>query len=224
MAASEYNTKNKDKKFKKEKNKHMETILQTIQRKVIEGEKAEAVSSVKQALQEGLPAERILNESLITAMNEVGRRFECGEFYIPEMLIAARTMQAALAILKPSLAQSGMRSTGKVVIGTVMGDLHEIGKNLVATMLEGAGFEITDLGTDVPPEKFVDAVRDQQVDIVGISALLTTTMGTMRKTIEALEKAGLRQKVKIMIGGAPVTEAFARKLARMATPPTRVEP
>ncbi len=190
----------------------MEPILQTIQGKVIEGEMTEVVSLVNEAMQQGLPAERILNESLITAMNEVGRRFESGEFYIPEMLIAARTMQAALAILKPSLAQNGLHSTGKVVIGTVMGDLHEIGKNLVATMLEGAGFEIIDLGTDVPPEKFVAAVRDQQVDIVGISALLTTTMNTMRRTIEALEKAGLRQKVKIMIGGAPVTEAFAKEI------------
>ncbi len=190
----------------------METILQAIQGKVIEGEKAEAVSSVEQALQEGLTAERILNESLITAMNEVGRRFEAGEFYIPEMLVAAHTMQAALAILKPFLTQGGMQAKGKVLIGTVMGDLHEIGKNLVATMLEGAGFEVIDLGTDVPPEKFVDAVKDQQVDIVGISALLTTTMNTMRKTIEALEKAGLRQKVKIIIGGAPVTEAFAKEI------------
>jgi len=190
----------------------MEPILKTIQEKVIEGEMTEAVSLVKEAMQAGLPADRILNESLITAMNEVGQRFERGEFYIPEMLIAARTMQSALAILKPSLALGGIHAAGKVVIGTVMGDLHEIGKNLVATMLEGAGFEIIDLGTDVPPEKFVAAVRDQQVDIVGISALLTTTMNAMRRTIEALEKAGLRQKVKIMIGGAPVTEAFAREI------------
>lgn len=190
----------------------MEPILQTIQEKVIEGEMSEVVALVKDAMQQGLPADRILNESLITAMNEVGRRFECGDFYIPEMLIAARTMQAALAILKPSLTQSGTHAKGKVVIGTVMGDLHEIGKNLVATMLEGAGFEIVDLGTDVPPEKFVTAVRDQQADIVGISALLTTTMNAMRRTIEALEKAGLRQQVKIMIGGAPVTEAFAKEI------------
>lgn len=190
----------------------MEPILQTIQEKVIEGEMSEVVALVKDAMQQGLPADRILNESLITAMNEVGRRFECGDFYIPEMLIAARTMQAALAILKPSLTLSGTHAKGKVVIGTVMGDLHEIGKNLVATMLEGAGFEIVDLGTDVPPEKFVTAVRDQQADIVGISALLTTTMNAMRRTIEALEKAGLRQQVKIMIGGAPVTEAFAKEI------------
>jgi 5-methyltetrahydrofolate--homocysteine methyltransferase len=190
----------------------MEPILQTIHANVIDGDSAEAVSKVKEALQEGLPAERILNESLISAMNEVGHRFEVGEFYIPEMLISARSMQAALAILKPYLAQSGMHATGKVVIGTVMGDLHEIGKNLVATMLEGAGFEVVDLGTDVPPEKFVAAVKDQQVDIVGISALLTTTMSAMRKTIEALEEAGERQKVRIMIGGAPVTEEFSKEI------------
>jgi len=190
----------------------MEPILQTIQGNVIDGDSAEAVSKVKEALQQGLPADRILNESLITAMNEVGHRFEVGDFYIPEMLISARAMQAALAILKPSLALSGMHATGKVVIGTVMGDLHEIGKNLVATMLEGAGFDVIDLGTDVPPEKFVAAVKGQQVDIVGISALLTTTMSAMRKTIEALEQAGVRQKVRIMIGGAPVTEAFSKEI------------
>lgn len=190
----------------------MEPILQTIQGNVIDGNSAEAVSKVKEALQEGLPAERILNESLITAMNEVGHRFELGDYYLPEMLISARAMQAALAILKPSLTQSGTHATGKVVIGTVRGDLHEIGKNLVATMLEGAGFEVIDLGTDVPPEKFVAAVKDQQVDIVGISALLTTTMSAMRKTIEALEEAGVRQKVRIMIGGAPVTEAFSKEI------------
>ena len=190
----------------------MEPILQTIQGNVIDGNSAEAVSKVKEALQEGLPAERILNESLITAMNEVGHRFELGDYYLPEMLISARAMQAALAILKPYLTQSGMHATGKVVIGTVRGDLHEIGKNLVATMLEGAGFEVIDLGTDVPPEKFVAAVKDQQVDIVGISALLTTTMSAMRKTIEALEEAGVRQKVRIMIGGAPVTEAFSKEI------------
>ena len=190
----------------------MEPSLQSIQDKVVEGETAEVVANVKAALQGGMPADRILNESLIIAMNEVGRRFENGEFYIPEMLIAARSMQAALAILKPSLAQSGMHATGKVVIGTVMGDLHEIGKNLVATMLEGAGFEVIDLGTDVSPERFVAEVGNQQANIVGISALLTTTMSAMRKTVEALEKAGLRQKVKIMIGGAPVTAAFAKEI------------
>jgi 5-methyltetrahydrofolate--homocysteine methyltransferase len=190
----------------------MEPILQTIQRKVIDGEMSEIVGSVQEALQQGLPAERILNESLITAMNEVGRLFENGEFYIPEMLVAARTMQSALAILKPALAQGGMHAKGKVVIGTVMGDLHEIGKNLVATMLEGAGFEIVDLGTDVTPEMFVTAARDNQADIIGISALLTTTMNAMRRTVEAFEKAGIRQQVKIMVGGAPVTEAFAREI------------
>jgi 5-methyltetrahydrofolate--homocysteine methyltransferase len=190
----------------------MEAILKTIQDKVIEGETADVVVEVKAALQAGLTAERILNESLIAAMNEVGRRFEAGDYYIPEMLISARTMQAALAILKPALAQSGMHATGKVVIGTVVGDLHEIGKNLVATMLEGAGFEVHDLGTDVPPENFVAAVKEFQADILGISALLTTTMNAMRRTIEALDKAGIRKSVKVMIGGAPVTEAFAREI------------
>src|SRR5512136_541698 len=146
------------------------------------------------------------------AIAEVGRLFEEGEFFVPEMLIAARAMQAGLAVLKPQLLQAGVKSQGKVAIGTVKGDLHDIGKNLVAMMLEGAGFEIKDLGTDVTPEKFVDAVRGGDVNFVALSALLTTTMPNMKNTVEALKAAGLRDKVKVIIGGAPVTEAYAKQI------------
>jgi 5-methyltetrahydrofolate--homocysteine methyltransferase len=145
-------------------------------------------------------------------MKEVGRRFEEGDFFVPEMLIAARAMQSGLALLKPYLQQSNIQSAGKVAIGTVKGDLHDIGKNLVAMMLEGAGFEIVDLGTDVSPEKFVETVKAQQVDIVAMSALLTTTMPNMKNTIDALDREGLRKHVKVMIGGAPITEAYQQSI------------
>jgi 5-methyltetrahydrofolate--homocysteine methyltransferase len=190
----------------------MEPILQTIQESVIEGDKSSVQAKVNEALQANLPAEAILNEGLISAMQEVGERFERGDFYVPEMLIAARAMQSGLAILKPYLVQSGVKAAGKIVIGTVKGDLHDIGKNLVAMMLEGSGFEIIDLGADTSPEKFVSAVQENNADIVGLSALLTTTMSNMRKVVVALEEAGLRDKVKIIVGGAPVTESFAKEI------------
>jgi 5-methyltetrahydrofolate--homocysteine methyltransferase len=169
-------------------------------------------TKVREALEAGLDPQTILNEALIAAMGEVGARFERGEFYVPEMLIAARAMQAGLALLKPHLSKGGVHMRGKVVIGTVKGDLHDIGKNLVAMMLEGAGFEIIDLGTDVPPEKFASVVRESGANLVGMSALLTTTMKNMKAVIEALEDVGVRQKVKVMIGGAPVTDAFAKEI------------
>jgi 5-methyltetrahydrofolate--homocysteine methyltransferase len=178
---------------------------------VIDGDAPQAEASVKAALAQGTAAEEILNEGLIAAMNEVGRRYEEGEFFVPEMLISARAMQAGLALLKPSLAESGVEAAGKIAIGTVKGDLHDIGKNLVAMMLEGAGFEIQDLGVDVPPQAFVDAVRDG-AQVVGMSALLTTTMSNMKSTIQALEEAGVRSQVKVVIGGAPVTEDFSRQI------------
>jgi 5-methyltetrahydrofolate--homocysteine methyltransferase len=143
-------------------------------------------------------------------MAEVGRLFEEGEYFVPEMLISARAMKSAMAILKPHLTSDQVGSAGKVAIGTVKGDLHDIGKNLVSLILEGAGFQVVDLGSDVSPDKFVDAVKTKGVDIVAMSALLTTTMVNMRATVTALEEAGLRDKVKIMIGGAPVTDAFAK--------------
>ena len=190
----------------------MDPVIQAMQESVINGRKAEVETLVRQALEADLPPEEILNSGLIAAMKEVGARFEAGDFYVPEMLIAARAMQAGLAILKPQLLQSGVRSSGKVVIGTVKGDLHDIGKNLVMMMLEGAGFELIDLGTDVSPEKFVSAIQENNAGLVGMSALLTTTMSNMKLVISAIKDAGLRDKVKIMVGGAPVTEAYAKEI------------
>jgi 5-methyltetrahydrofolate--homocysteine methyltransferase len=189
----------------------MEDILQSIFSHVLEGNQEEAVKEVNVALKSGHAAGDILHKSLIPAMEEVGRLFEEGEYFVPEMLIAARAMKAGLEIIKPMLVDSGIEPFGKVVIGTVKGDLHDIGKNLVAMMLEGAGFEIIDLGTDVSPEQFAAAVSGG-VDILGLSALLTTTMPNMEQTIKAIEAAGTREKVKIIIGGAPVTQEYAQKI------------
>ena len=166
-------------------------------------------AKVQVALDASLPAEDILKQGLVPAMTEVGRRFEEGEYFVPEMLISARAMQSGLAILKPLLVASDVQATGKVVIGTVQGDLHDIGKNLVGMMLEGAGFELVDLGTDVRAEQFVQAVQDHGPDLVAMSALLTTTMPSMKTTIDALTDAGVRDQVKVIIGGAPVTEDYA---------------
>jgi 5-methyltetrahydrofolate--homocysteine methyltransferase len=192
--------------------------LKPIFENVIEGDASAVENGVKAALGAGVDAGVILNEALIAAMDEVGRRFEDGDFFVPEMLIAARAMQAGLALLKPHLAATDIKSSGKVAIGTVKGDLHDIGKNLVAMMLEGAGFEIIDLGVDVSPEAFVDAVQEG-ANLIGMSALLTTTMGNMGVTIEALKAAGLRDKVKVMIGGAPVTEDYAKSIGADAFAP-----
>ncbi len=188
------------------------SVLDDLRQNVIEGNAPGAQDLVKQALAAGLPADKILNEALIAGMGEVGRLFEAGEFFVPEMLIAARAMKGGLELLRPHLAAANVRAAGKVVIGTVQGDLHDIGKNLVAMMLEGAGFEVIDLGTDVSPDKFVAAVKEHQPNLVGCSALLTTTMPKMKTTIEALTEAGLRGSVKVMIGGAPVTEKYAAEI------------
>ncbi len=167
----------------------------------------------QQALGEGVPPNEIITQYLIPAMAEVGDRFERNEFYVPELLIAARAMQGALAILKPLLADTDLRPAGRVVIGTVKGDLHDIGKNLVSMMLQGAGFEIVDLGVDVTPDKFVAAAKqDGTPVVVALSALLTTTMPSMKSTIEALKAAGLRGQVKVIIGGAPVTQRYADEI------------
>jgi len=190
----------------------MQTLLTEIAEQVILGKRSVVETKVREALEAGLAPQAILNEALIAPMSEVGARFERGEFYVPEMLIAARAMQSGLALLKPHLSMGGVQMRGKVVIGTVKGDLHDIGKNLVAMMLEGAGFEIIDLGTDVAPDKFASTVRESGATLVGMSALLTTTMKNMKSVIEALEDLGVRQKVKIMIGGAPVTDAFAKDI------------
>jgi 5-methyltetrahydrofolate--homocysteine methyltransferase len=186
--------------------------LKPIYDAVLDGNKPAAEAAVKSAIEAKVPADTILKEGLIAAMAEVGRLFEENEYFVPEMLVSARAMQAGLNHLKPLLAEAGTASAGKVVIGTVKGDLHDIGKNLVAMMLEGAGFEVIDLGTDVSPEKFVKAVVDNNAQIIGMSALLTTTMPSMGGTIKALEEAGLRDRVKVMIGGAPVTDGFAKQV------------
>jgi 5-methyltetrahydrofolate--homocysteine methyltransferase len=190
----------------------MDPLIQSIQENVINGQKAPVENLVRQALDAKLPPDEILNTGLIAAMKEVGARFEAGDFYVPEMLIAARAMQAGLAILKPHLVQGGIQSAGRVVIGTVKGDLHDIGKNLVSMMLEGAGFEIVDLGTDVAPEKFVAAIKENNAGLLGMSALLTTTMSNMKLVLAALKEAGVREQVKVMIGGAPVTDSFAKEI------------
>jgi corrinoid protein of di/trimethylamine methyltransferase len=164
------------------------------------------------ALQAGHPPEKILNEALIPGMQEVGEKFRCNEVYVPEVLVAARAMKKSLAMLKPLLSQRGTKPVGIAVAGTVKGDLHDIGKNLVCMMWEGAGLEVIDLGTDVPPEKFAQAVKDKGAQIVGISTLLTTTMLNMRDVIQALDRAQLRDKVKVLVGGAPVTQTFASEI------------
>lgn len=185
--------------------------LNEIYENVIEGNAPGVQAGVKAALDQGVAAEVILNQALISAMNEVGRRFEEGEYFVPEMLVSARAMQAGLGLLKPFLMESGVKAAGKIAIGTVKGDLHDIGKNLVAMMLEGAGFEVQDLGVDVQPEAFVQAAQGG-AQVIGMSALLTTTMNNMQTTVQALQSAGLRDRVKVVVGGAPVTDDFARKI------------
>jgi 5-methyltetrahydrofolate--homocysteine methyltransferase len=190
----------------------MEAGIKEIYDGILDGKKDLVVSAVQTALADGIAPEKILNEGMIASMAEVGKRFEEGEYFVPEMLIAARAMQHGLAVLKPRLVEANYQSVGKVVAGTVKGDLHDIGKNLVCMMLEGAAFEIVDLGTDVSPEKFVEAVQTSGAQIVALSALLTTTMPNMKSTIEALHAAGLRDQVKVMVGGAPLTDAYARQI------------
>jgi 5-methyltetrahydrofolate--homocysteine methyltransferase len=185
------------------------SVLAELKQNVIDGEAEKTEALVQQALSEGLPPEQILKEGLIAAMSEAGRLFEDGEFFVPEMLIAARAMKGSLTLLRPQLAAANIQAVGKVVIGTVQGDLHDIGKNLVGMMLEGAGFEVIDPGTDVSPQKFVDAVKTHQPQFVGCSALLTTTMPRMKDVIVGLRQAGLRDQVKAMIGGAPITQQYA---------------
>ncbi len=181
---------------------------------VIEGEEELAVSLTRQALAEGLNPLEIINQGLSPGMDVVGDKFSCGEFFLPHLVMAGNTMKAALAELEPALKASGMtrERLGTVVLGTVAGDIHEIGKSLVATMLAASGFVVHDLGVDVPPGKFVDKVRETGAELVGLSALLTTTMVMQRKVIEELAEAGLRDKVKIMVGGAPVGSAWAEEI------------
>lgn len=197
----------------------MSEIYKQMHDTVVDGRIKEIGALTTQALASGLAPRDILDQGLIPAMNVVGAEFKRGRKFVPEMMLSARTMQAALDILKPQLAQSGARMVGKIVIGTVKGDLHSVGKNLVAMMLEGSGFEVFDLGIDVAPEKFVAAVEKEQADIVAMSALLTTTMRSMGLTVNALDKAGLRGKVKVMVGGAPLTPEFAESIGADAFAP-----
>jgi 5-methyltetrahydrofolate--homocysteine methyltransferase len=179
---------------------------------VITGKNVDAREKAKKLINSGLPADRIMNEALIPAMDIVGKKFQDGEYFLPEMLVAAQAMQACLKLLRPLLATHHTALVGKAVIGTTKGDLHDIGKNLVGIALEGAGFEVIDLGVDVTPEKFVDAVKHYKPIVIGISALLTTTMQAMGDVIESLKHAGLRDTVKVMIGGAPIQQKFADRI------------
>jgi len=186
--------------------------LSKLHEAVLNGDAKTATAVTKEALEAGADPMVLVTQYMVPAMDEVGRRFECEEYFVPELLLAARAMKGSLELIRPLLAERGAEPVGRVVIGTVKGDLHDIGKNLVSSMLEGAGFEVTDLGADVPPEKFVAAAREKNADIVALSALLTVTMPMMRTTIAAIEAAGIRNNVKVMVGGAPVTEQYAREI------------
>lgn len=189
----------------------MNATLEQLFEGIVNGQSEIVEQKVNEALSSGIEPDLILNEGMIPAMAEVGKRFEEGECYVPEMLVAARAMQSGMGLLKPHLQKDKVGSRGKVAIGTVKGDLHDIGKNLVGIMLESAGFEIQDLGTDVPPEKFVEAARSG-ANVIALSALLSTTMIKMKDVVEALEKADLPNKVVVIVGGAPLTETFAKSI------------
>ncbi|MCM8760129.1 MAG: corrinoid protein [Candidatus Omnitrophica bacterium] len=188
-----------------------EDILGGIKEGVISGNVAKTKELVEKAVKENIDVSKILNEGLIAGMNVVGVKFKNNECYVPEVLIAARTMHAGMGIIEPLIAKAGIKPLAKVAIGTVKGDLHDIGKNLVSMMWKGAGFEVEDLGIDVPPEKFVEAAKNG-AKILGLSALLTTTMVMMKETIEALKSAGIREQVKVVIGGAPITQSYADEI------------
>ena len=183
--------------------------MEQLKNMIANGKAKEVPKKVEELLKAGKKPDVIMKNAMIAAMDEVGELFQKGELYLPEMLMAAQAMKAGLGIIKPKIVQSGLKPIGKVIVGTVRGDLHDIGKNLVAMALEGAGFEVIDLGMDVPPDKFVEAIKTNNPQVVGISAMLSTTMLSMKETIEAIKSAGLRDKVKIMIGGAPVRKQFA---------------
>lgn len=188
------------------------SILTDISENLQRGKAKIVKELVQQAIDEGIPANQILEEGMLGGMNVVGEKFKANEIFVPEVLVAARAMNMGTTLLKPLLAQSGVKATGKVCIGTVKGDLHDIGKNLVRMMMEGKGLEVVDLGVDVSPEQFIDAAKNQGCQIICCSALLTTTMGVMSEVVEAAKTAGIRESVKIMVGGAPVTEAFCQQV------------
>jgi len=190
----------------------MTNLLKQMQTDLYDGDMDAVEAATRKAIDDGMSPKEILDDGLIAGMDIVGRDFKAGDLFIPEVLLCARAMHAGLKILRPLLAESGVPAQGKLVIGTVAGDLHDIGKNLVSMMFQGAGFEVIDLGTDVPPEKFVETVRAENADLVGMSALLTTTMPSMKATIDAFIQAGLRNKVKVLIGGAPVTAEYSEDI------------
>lgn len=198
----------------------MDEILDQLFDSIIDGEIEAAPNLVQAALDGGVQPRDLLRDCMIPAMRETGALFESGDFFVPEMLMSARAMQAGLEVLKPRLTETGIQAIGKVVIGTVQGDVHEIGKNLVAIMMEGVGFEVVDLGADVKPVVFIEAVQAHQPDVLGLSALLTTTMPQLQVTIEALRDAGALEGIKVMVGGAPVTAEFAQRIGADGFAPT----
>ncbi len=194
-------------------------IFEEISQKLQAGKARDVKALVQQAIDQGIPAQEILEKGLVDGMNVIGEKFKNNEVFVPEVLVAARAMNQGAQLLKPLLAAEGVKASGRVCIGTVQGDLHDIGKNLVKMMLEGKGLEVIDLGTDVSPEMFVETAKNQDCQIICCSALLTTTMGVMADVVKAAKAAGIRDKVKIMVGGAPVTEEFCRKIGADAYTP-----
>ena len=190
----------------------MEEKIQAVYEAVLTGAMANTSGLVQEAIDAGLEADTILKEGLIAAMSEIGQKFEAGEAYVPEMLISAKSMKFGLELLRPHLIAADVQPIGKVVIGTIQGDLHDIGKNLVSMMMEGSGFEVIDLGVDVKPAQLIEAINEHKPDIVGMSALLTTTMGNMKTAISAMEEAGVKDGLKVMVGGAAVTQDFSDEI------------
>jgi 5-methyltetrahydrofolate--homocysteine methyltransferase len=186
--------------------------MQKLYDAILSGDSKTAVAITQEALTEKVDPMELITKYMVPAMDEVGKRFECEEYFVPELLLSARAMKGSLQLLRPLLAEQGAQPVGRVVIGTVKGDLHDIGKNLVSSLLEGGGFEVVDLGADVPAEKFIEAVRTKGANIICLSALLTVTMPAMKTTIEALKAAGIRDQVKVLVGGAPVTKQFADQI------------
>lgn len=190
----------------------MSRLFERISTAILEGDAEKAPKFVEKALAEGSTAKEVLDSALLVGMQEVGVRFRAGDMFVPEVLMSAEAMQEAMVVLRPELVASGVKLIGKVLLGTVKGDLHDIGKNLVGMMCEGAGFEVIDIGFNVEPERFIDAIKEHQPHVVGMSAMLTTTMRAMGHTIKAIEEAGLRDTVKVMVGGAPVDAEFAKRI------------
>jgi 5-methyltetrahydrofolate--homocysteine methyltransferase len=190
----------------------MSRLYERLSTAVLEGDAEKSAKLTQKALDQELPAQEILDNGLVLGMNEVGVRFKRGDMFVPEVLMSADAMAAGMTLLRPALVASGAKMAGKIMLGTVKGDLHDIGKNLVGMMCEGAGFEVIDIGFDAEPEKFIASIKEHQPDIVGMSAMLTTTMRAMGHTIKAVEEAGLRDQVKIIVGGAPVDAEFAERI------------